>query len=337
MGDLLCAAPVIFAELQRGQRVHLLLFPNATLLEFCSLIDFSPHTDDLLLHSIPASVRLRDWSRFLQEMRAIDPNLIWISPHAPKADSSWKVPLTLWLLRLFFWRRGALAGADTERLAWLLDKRLPVDRTLPIQPREWSAYRLLRGPLLPELAPRIGFIPEVMNRRKAPATYDLVIHPGANAANRKWPLSKYAPLLNDLPAEWKLAFLGLPDDLAEVKKTLSGDRVVSYVAGTIRTSIETLASARFLLVMDSGNMHFAQVLGVPAIAVFGYTNPADIIDPSGVVQAIYEQQYPCQPCRKATCSQPEVYCLTGVEPAMVAGRLRSLSAHVDNHQLLVLG
>lgn len=321
MGDLVCAAPAILAELEQKKTVHLLLFPGATLTEFASLIDFSPYQNNLYIHTIPQSIR--QWKRFLIEMRSIHPEMVWISPHAPARDSSWKIPLALRAIQLLFWKNARLFGADSERLSWLFHQRLQVDRSLPLQRREWSAYRLLRGSDVAEHPRNINFLPDITALRRAPPRYDLVIHPGAGAPNRKWPIEKYGPLISALPQNWSIAVLGLPDDICDVKRHIPGDRAISYVSGSIRESIQTLASARMLLVMDSGNMHFAQVLGVPSLAVFGYTDPASIVDPSGCVDTLYERRFPCQPCMRAQCSQPEIYCLTSVEPATVAARLKA--------------
>jgi heptosyltransferase-2 len=330
MGDLVCAGPVILSELQRDRSVHLLLFPNATLHEFCSLMDFSPYQQRLHLHALPQSRDLAQWKQFMAEMRAIDPEMVWISPHAPAADSSWRIPLLLRIVQSLFWRKAHLVGADTERLALLFHQRLAVDRSLPLQQREWSAYRLLRGTAVPSQPAKICFLPAITARRQATPRYDLVIHPGANAKNRSWPLYKYAPLVGELPRHWRIALLGLPSDLAALKETMPADRPVEYVTGSIGNSIETLASASLLLIMDSGNMHFAQVLGVPAVAVFGYTDPKDIIDLAGCVETVYERRFPCQPCRKAVCSQPEIYCLNGVEPTVVANRLKGRWDQIQN-------
>jgi len=323
MGDLLCAAPALQWELARASAVHLLIFPGATLRAFCDLIDFSPHQNKLHVHAIPVSGGFARFKEFLVEMRQIAPGMVWISPHAPAADSSWKNPLALRALQLFFWPAARVVGATSERLAFLFHQRLAVDRSLPLREREWSAYRLLRGTDLPAVPPTIRFVPAIDDRRHEPPRYDLVIHPGANAKNRSWPLSKYPDLVNDLPRSWRIAVLGLPSDLAPLQETMPADRGIEYIRGTIGDSIATLASARLLLIMDSGNMHFAQVLGIPAVAVFGYTDPADIIDLSGCVDAVYEPRFPCQPCRKAICSQPEIYCLNSVEPDVVAEKLKT--------------
>jgi heptosyltransferase-2 len=146
-----------------------------------------------------------------------------------------------------------------------------------------------------------------------------------------WPLNKYGHLVSALPPRWKIAVLGLPGDLRTLKKTMPASRPVEYVTGTIRTSLETLASAKSLLVMDSGNMHFAQVLGVPAIAMFGSNPPSDVIELDGCVEGMYWRRFPCQPCRRAACSQPEIYCLNSVEPDVVAGRLKAQWDRLQEH------
>jgi hypothetical protein len=321
MGDLVCAAPAIMAELERENSVHILLFPGSALTEFAKLIDFSPYQANLYFHHIPTGASLKQWKQFVCEMRSIQPEIVWISAHAPVGDSSWKIPLTLRMIQVVFWREARLVGADSERLSCLFHQRLHVDRSLPLQKREWNAYRLFRGSDLPEHPKTVSFVPDVANLRRYAPRYDLVIHPGANAYNRKWPSEKYGPLVCALPRDWRIAIVGLPGDISEVKRSMPADRAISYVSRTIRDSIETLASARMVLVMDSGNVHFARVLGVPFLAVFGPTNPARVIDPGGDADTLYEQKFPCQPCMRAECSQPEVYCMISVEPAAVAARL----------------
>jgi ADP-heptose:LPS heptosyltransferase len=321
MGDLVCAAPAIMAELERENPVHVLLFPGSALIEFAKLIDFSPYQANLYFHHIPTGASVKQWKQFLSEMRSIQPEVVWISAHAPVGDSSWKIPLTLRMTQFLFWRKARLVGADSERLSWLFQHRLHVDRSLPLQEREWSAYRLFRGSDLPKHPKTVPFVPDIANLRRSAPLYDLVIHPGANAYNRKWPNERYGSLVCALPRDWRIAVVGLPGDISEVKRSMPADRAISYVSGTIHDSIETLASARMVLVMDSGNMHFARVLGVPFLAVFGPTDPTRVIDPDGDGDTLYEQKFPCQPCMRAQCSQPEVYCMTSVEPVVVATRL----------------
>ena len=320
MGDLLAGVPVVLEELCLGSDVHLLLWPSAALLEFARQIDYCGCEDRIHFHTLPRG-SLSSLAAFLRQMRALRASMVWISPHAPRRDSSWKISLLMRLMRILFWHRAELVGADSERMAALFDLRLPVDRNLPLRKREWSAYCLYREWGQERTAPTVRFLPSIHAPAAREPLYDLLIHPGATAANRRWPFAKYAELIPMLPTEWRIACVALPDDLDEMKRLLPPERPVSYLCGSIGDSIAALASTRLLLAMDSGNMHFAALLGVPTVVVFGYTNPSNIIEQGSCVEAVYEPSLPCQPCMKATCSQPEIYCLLRVEARTVADRL----------------
>jgi GT2 family glycosyltransferase/ADP-heptose:LPS heptosyltransferase len=320
MGDLLWAAPVIQAELDRGVSVHLLLFPGRALREFCDLLDLSPYRDHLHLHTLPAD--RKDWPRFLAEMRALSPKTVWISPHAPVVAASRKIPILLRALQLLFWRRARLAGAESEPSAQFLHRRLPVDRNLPLKRREWAAYRLLR-PSLPEQPPVPRFDPTITALRRTAPRYDLVIHPGAGAKNRIWPFENYPALLHFLPADWKIAVLGLPGDVAALRKILPSGRAIDYITGSLRESLTTLASARALLAMDSGNMHFADVLGIPTVAIFLKDDPATVIGRHSRIEPVFRPRFPCQPCGRRLCNQPAIYCVDTVDPVLVAQKIKA--------------
>ena len=319
MGDLLWAIPVIQAELERGVTVHLLLFPGRGLREFCDLLDLGPHRGRLHLHTLPTD--MKDCWPFLDEMRRLSPGTVWVSPHAPVVAASSKIPILLRALQLLFWRHAKLVGAESEPSSQFLHQRLPVDRTLPLKRREWAAYRLLR-PSLPDQPPAPRFDPTLTVLRRTAPRYDLVIHPGAGAKNRIWPFENYPALLHFLPADWKIAVLGLSDDVTALRKILPATRAIDYITGSLRESLTTLASARTLLAMDSGNMHFADVLGIPTVAVFLKDDPATVIGPAlGIasrIQPVFQPRFPCQPCGLRLCNQPSIYCLDTVDPVLVA-------------------
>jgi heptosyltransferase-2 len=260
-------------------------------------------------------------------MRTLSPRNIWISPHAPAADSSWRVPLLLWLIKQLFWRSAVLIGAASERLSMIFDRRLHIDRTLPLPRREWAAYCELRhNTALPEFAPSPAFITAISDVRHQPPAFDLVIHPGASAWNRIWPHEKYPVLLAALPAHWTIAFVGLPADLAAVQAAFPPGLSENYtfLVGSLQHALQIIASARRLLVMNSGTMHFAEVLGIPTVAIFGQQTPSDVIGEGNIVP-VYQVSAPCQPCGRATCNQPHLYCLTNLDPLIVARQLTQLA------------
>jgi heptosyltransferase-2 len=335
IGDLLWASPVIRSELDRGLAIHLLIFPNPSLVSFCSLVDFGVNAHNLHLHAVP--VKFQALFRFLRGMRPLSPQYIWISPHASMADSSYKMPLLLRLLKGIYWSPAPLVGASSERLSRLFDLRLEIDRTLPLSQREWSAYRLFRGPSTPAVAPRPGFLPAVLGEGRSAPVYDLVIHPGTSARNRTWPYRKYVTLLNALPSEWKIAIEGLPAEIEPLRALLTqagipqagipqaGIQALTWSAGPLQQALQTIAKGRLVLTMNTSFMHFANILGVPGLALFGSHHPSTTIG-DGSIEPLYRVSAPCQPCGRSTCSQTALFCLDNIDPLDVAGRLIQMAS-----------
>src|SRR5437763_1607086 len=103
MGDLLCAAPVIASELEKGHLIKLLLFPGSALYGFVGLLDFGANRHNLSSFELPVSGGLMTRLSFLKQMAGFRADLIWISPHASREASSWKIPLFLWFVKALYW------------------------------------------------------------------------------------------------------------------------------------------------------------------------------------------------------------------------------------------
>lgn len=319
MGDLLSAAAVVRKQLDLGYRVHLLVFPGQALKTFISLLDFGQHRDKLSVHDVPSAGGLFS---FLKEMRAIKPKGVWISPHAPVEAASTKIPWLLCVTRALFWRSAVIAGADTEPGNRFFDVRVPVDRNLCLADREWAGFRLWRREGMEEETGRARFLPEIMYLREEAPRYDLLIHPGANAKNRSWPVDHFVETVKLLPDAGRVAVLGLAQEIEALRDRIPAERNVEFISGDLKSALMTIARARVLLSMDSGNVHFAKVLRVPTIAIFGKSDPVNIVGSNDIVTPIYERKFDCQPCGLRECSQPEVYCMNTVMPATVAAAIR---------------
>ncbi|ACO34367.1 heptosyltransferase family protein [Acidobacterium capsulatum ATCC 51196] len=325
MGDLLNAAPVISEQLRCGHSVKLLLFPGMMLEEFVSLLDFGPEVANLELISLPVSGGIRSLGRFLRIASKIPADLVWISPHGPREASSWKIPLLLWLTKIALWRNGKIAAADSEHLSWLFDIRVPIDRDLPLYEREWRAFMMMEADgKLDVPLPRVKFLPKIDSEKTKPRMYDVLIHPGANASNRTWPYEHYSALVQSLPPELTIAVLGLPQDLQRMRSVLPDNRGIIFLSGSLEEAIIAIARARVVLAMDSGTAHFAQNLGISTVALFGKSAPDTIIGRNSSVLPIYERRFSCQPCGRATCSQPEVYCMNSISAETVVAAVKSL-------------
>jgi len=81
-----------------------------------------------------------------------------------------------------------------------------------------------------------------------------------------------------------------------------------------------------LLCMDSANMHFASLVNVPVVSVWGATHPfAGFMgwnqDPSNVVQV----DLPCRPCSiygNKQCFRGDYACMKNIDPLLIVDRVR---------------
>jgi heptosyltransferase-2 len=325
MGDLLSAAPTIVAALSHASQVILVVFPQ--LREVVDLIEFGPNRHKLRVYVLPFTRQGPKLRESLRNLAQYSPDLIWVSPHAPSGNSAaWKASFVMWVLRLYYGRNAVLAGGKDERLSWLFDLRVDVDRRAPIAVREWAAYSALQKSAPMELPGPVGLVDSIACIRTRAPTYDLVIHPGAAADNRKWPWSSYATLIARIPNDRTIAVVGLPDDVAAMRTVLPADRQIRYLTGSLTEAVKSIAASRVALTMDSGSVHFANSLAIPTIALYGPFDPVGIIPGGSSVTPLYQAKWPCQPCGKHTCSQKSVYCMTSIEPETVAKALLRLLA-----------
>lgn len=322
MGDLLCAAPAIVWELNRGSRVVLLVFPQLPQ-EFLDLIDFGPNRAALHIAPLPTPARLANMRAFFSRMSRLSPRYVWVSPHSPGPAASWRIPLLLSVIKRLYWRESVMGGVASEPLSRLFDVRVPVDRSLPFADREWLAYASFRKNGI-DARPSVGFSNAISQARADPPTYDLLIHPGAGAKNRTWPLQHFATLVGRMPERYRIAVVGLPDNVAAMKSVLPADRKIHYASGTLEQALMVMARSRVLLTMDSGPMFFAQLLRRPAVSLFGASDPAHVIGHSKWVRPMYERKWACQPCGNSHCTQKSVLCMESLDPQKVAAQLLDL-------------
>ncbi len=76
---------------------------------------------------------------------------------------------------------------------------------------------------------------------------------------------------------------------------------------------------------DSGAMHLAAALGIPAVGIFGSTNP-ERTGPVGAKAGVIYHRIECSPCLKRTCRFGHYQCLRGIAPEEVAATLTAMGA-----------
>lgn len=118
--------------------------------------------------------------------------------------------------------------------------------------------------------------------------------------------------------------------LGEVSADRRTEGCVKSLAGkqSFAEELDIIKSLSLMVSMDSSNMHFASVLGVPVVSIWGATHP-DF--------GYYPQQQnrdnalvaglPCQPCSafgQKACRYGDYHCLTAITPEMVFEKIKSV-------------
>jgi ADP-heptose:LPS heptosyltransferase len=127
------------------------------------------------------------------------------------------------------------------------------------------------------------------------------IHPGSNAQQpfKRWPLEKYTALADAIRRSGlgRVAFFLGPDESSlreRLRNAIPRDAVV-LPASPLGQSIASLLRCRGFVGNDSALLHFAAALGLPAIGIFGPTDPSRTA-PWGPWVKVVGGSVSCSPC-----------------------------------------
>jgi len=323
LGDVVLTTPLITALRQRAapRRLAVLVRPEAA-----PLLADHPDVDDVLLDDKRGRDRgalglLRTASRLRRERFDVA-----VSPHR-----SWRTALLLAAARIphrvgFREARGAFLYHEKVRR---VRRDHDVERNLALVTPfgKPPAHPALHLPVTAAAAERA--------RALIPAgTGPLVgIAPGSVWRTKRWTVEGFAGVVAGLGAEGaRCMILGGPDDmgLAEEIRVRAGGRA-TVVAG--RTDLATLVALvdrlALLIANDSAPMHVACARGVPVVAVFCATTPAQGYGPWSSRARVVEADVACRPCARhggPRCPRGTEDCMRLVTPAAVLSAARDALA-----------
>jgi ADP-heptose:LPS heptosyltransferase len=159
-----------------------------------------------------------------------------------------------------------------------------------------------RDDLLDKLGLRVGYA---------------AVFPGAVYPTKAWYEDKYGDLVRRLTGEGiPVAVMGAPDE-RELCERVAGGASVPNLAGevTVDDLPEVLSAAAVVIGNDSAPIHFASVLGVPAIAIFGPTSPRFGFVPWVEGSEVLYAGSGCSPCSRhgrSRCWRSRRYCFDGI-------------------------
>ena len=152
-------------------------------------------------------------------------------------------------------------------------------------------------------------------RARFPRGYAL-INPGAAWPNKRWPAERFGAVADLLQQRFDLPSVVMwgPGEtaLADAVVAASNGAAVAAVETNLADLVAMARHARFIVSGDTGPLHIATAVGVPAVALFGPTNPArnGPWQPEDFALTRYEH---CQCHYERRCRLPEAqWCLGSI-------------------------
>lgn len=154
--------------------------------------------------------------------------------------------------------------------------------------------------------------------------------PGSVWPTKRWSVDGFAAVAAALAADGaRCVVLGGPDEraLGEDVHRRSGGRTVMLSGQTdLATLVAVIDRLGVLIANDSAPMHIACARGVPVVAVFCATTPAQGFGPWGPRATVVEADIACRPCGRhggRRCPRGTEDCMRLVEPAVVVTAARA--------------
>ena len=266
IGDTLVALPVLDALKRRYHQAHLCMIGHPGLLELLpgrSAVDEMRSIDGRDFTELLAGVEsLSDACRTFY--RRFDLAIVWVDDHDGRI-------------------RQSLQSLDISRVT----VQSPELRKLGKE----SAAERLKGTLSELEGVEFGVGPSlrmtesdkaegaawlVRHGISPDASQVVAVHPGSGSPSKCWPAERYAEVITRLLGdEIQIVLIGGPADrevIARVEQHLG--RQVSRLAGAeLSTVAAVLSQCHAFFGNDSGVMHVASALGLPAVAIFGSSDP----------------------------------------------------------------
>jgi lipopolysaccharide heptosyltransferase II len=153
----------------------------------------------------------------------------------------------------------------------------------------------------------------------------VILHPGASKpdSDRQWSVEGFAELAANLYDQLGLAvvFTGLAFDLPTIRTIRARLNVPSYSLASklnLRELIALCSMADLVIAPDTGIIHIATALRVPAVMLMGISDPADTgpYSPDGLA-AVARVELPCSPCINLDIKPEQWKTCTQIRPGNV--------------------
>ncbi len=194
-------------------------------------------------------------------------------------------------------------------------------------------------PVLPETGPWIIPSEEAQKRVSGLMTETGLLHigvaPYAKHDLKMWPEENMIRLLGLIAGRYKVRFwlFGGNEETAQLISFQNRVPESVLVAGTLSLDEELAMMSRlkFMIAMDSSNMHMAALTGTKTISIWGGTDPLTGFgawqQPDNYSVRIPVEELTCRPCTvygKGTCRRGDFACMKWLTPEMVLKTIETI-------------
>lgn len=185
----------------------------------------------------------------------------------------------------------------------------------------WPIERFLSSTVDLDVGCQLIFDQAIIDSCQAKHSFNnyIVFAPSAAWEMKRWPISHWKSLVNELTGK-NIILLGGPEDVfCEEISNIAPDRVLNLAGKTsLIESFYLVSEADMTISADTGILHVSDILKTKTIALIG---PTAFGFPSSKKSIIQSVDLPCRPCTKdgrGKCSQ-EVYqkCMVDILPSDV--------------------
>jgi heptosyltransferase-2 len=159
-------------------------------------------------------------------------------------------------------------------------------------------------------------------------TNNVGIVTSAKNPTKKWLIEYFIETASRIAEEgFKPIIICDRDDLNILNNTRLGQIAETVVEPDLENLIDLIIRCRIVTCGDTGPMHLATALSVPAIAVFGPTHPCLGFSPLGKLDKVLTINMECSPCSlhgEKACYRERRYCMEDLKPDMVIKAFKAL-------------
>jgi len=246
-----------------------------------------------------------EWARFKRALRERQYDLVLDSQGLMKSA---------WLAQK---ARGPRAGFDQrsarESLAsWFYQKKLSVSPDQHAITRQRELFGAALGYPVPDSEPDSALSIKWEPDREHP--YVFFLH-GTSWSSKEWPEQYWielAKLANADGYQVKLTW-GNEREKARAERIAAACGAIVLPRMGLREIAQELAGAKRVVGVDSGFAHLAAAIGVPAITLYGATDPSKT-GVIGLKQHLAVGKSICSPCMRKECIHPYQFCWDLLHP-----------------------